>query len=527
MTQKKPRKKKVVKKKEIKTVVVPADTTAKHFKGINNKELKFVAVSDIELSDDNDRSGDDKTFPVLLHSIDMVGILQPVVLKEIIKPTGSQKYRVLAGNRRILAAKVLKLESVPAMIIGSETLISDKTIEIYENVIREDISVIDEANSILKLSKQNISNKAIAVIMGRDVSYIEHRLSLLNLIPEAMNLFLEEAMPIEIAIKISRMDSEFQKRCIDNYSYKPKVIAENNIEIMSSFIRNRKYKQLSSTAFDKKDSNLVKNIPSCIDCPKRTGFNPDLFNDVKGTDYCTDKVCLMKKANKHLSNVLKELDEKKTKYVKISDSWTGGEDVYKEFDYMVVKKGTPKSTLGIIVNGISRGRKKYIKIIKKSDDVQSGMELLEKDKRTSKQKKSDSLAVVREIAIRDKEEILSSVEIVKNLKENIKIKKEDIIDVIAALFYWVEDVEENIFSEIMNIGESKTIKDVSNLYNDTPKLKKYLEQFEERKLLVMMVLMVNSTEGFVSLVKKYSVDVKGIREKNTRIATKEYEEENK
>src|SRR5690606_10717479 len=57
--------------------------------------------------------------------------------------------------------------------------------------------------------------------------------------------------------------------------------------------------RLNAAPFSIKDEKLCHDAGACKTCPKRTGFEPDLFADVEHTDTCTDPVCYQAKVNAH------------------------------------------------------------------------------------------------------------------------------------------------------------------------------------------------------------------------------------
>jgi ParB family transcriptional regulator, chromosome partitioning protein len=74
--------------------------------------------------------------------------------------------------------------------------------------------------------------------------------------------------------------------------------------------------QLASVPFDKQDETLVPAAGSCVNCPKRTGFNKLLFAHVR-KDSCTDPQCYRTKVDAHIAKTM----ETKPELVQISSAW--------------------------------------------------------------------------------------------------------------------------------------------------------------------------------------------------------------
>ena len=119
---------------------------------------------------------DDKKLEELKASIKEKGILQPILIRE--KEEG---FEVVAGERRLRAARALSLEDVPAIIkqvTDQEALV----IALVENIQREGLNPIEEAESFKKLVKDfGYSKEEIAQSVGKDRSTISNLLRLLKL----------------------------------------------------------------------------------------------------------------------------------------------------------------------------------------------------------------------------------------------------------------------------------------------------------------------------------------------------------
>jgi len=121
----------------------------------------------------------------LKESIAERGVLQPVIVR---KKAG--RYELVAGERRLRAAKLAKLETIPVMIkqvSDSEAL----EIALVENLQREDLNPIDEARGYSELIKRfKLTQEELARKIAKDRSTIANVLRLLNL-PEEVKAGLE------------------------------------------------------------------------------------------------------------------------------------------------------------------------------------------------------------------------------------------------------------------------------------------------------------------------------------------------
>jgi len=89
---------------------------------------------------------------------------------------------------------------------------------------------------------------------------------------------------------------------------------------LASWIESNILLQLASAPFDNKDQTLVPEAGSCVNCPKRTGFNKLLFPDVR-KDSCTSPDCFRAKIDASVKKTL----ETKPQLIQISAAWNSRE----------------------------------------------------------------------------------------------------------------------------------------------------------------------------------------------------------
>jgi ParB family chromosome partitioning protein len=122
----------------------------------------------------------------LRQSISEKGVLQPVILRR-----KAGRYELVAGERRLRAARLANLRTIPAVVrqvSDSEAL----EIALIENLQREDLNPLDEARGYRELIKRfKLTQEQLARKLGRDRSTIANALRLLNL-PEDVKRGLEE-----------------------------------------------------------------------------------------------------------------------------------------------------------------------------------------------------------------------------------------------------------------------------------------------------------------------------------------------
>lgn len=140
--------------------------------------LSQVLISDVSPNPEQPRTNFNlENLEELQSSIADNGVLQPI----LIKPMDDGKYQIVAGERRWRASKMLGLAHIPAIVKDIDEV---KTLELalIENVQREDLSALEEAESYKKLMSQyGYTQEALAVVVSKSRSHIGNLLRLLNL----------------------------------------------------------------------------------------------------------------------------------------------------------------------------------------------------------------------------------------------------------------------------------------------------------------------------------------------------------
>ena len=153
-----------------------------------------------------------ESFDWLVHSIETAGVLVPLV----VYPEGA-KYRLVAGHRRLAAAKKLQLATVPVLVREKENA---ATIQIVENLQRENLHPYDEAVAIAQLhTEKKMSYAEIGRALGRSEAWVWDRLRLMFLIQPLRDDFRADRFTLSHAIILARLQDAEQKFIRENVLY--------------------------------------------------------------------------------------------------------------------------------------------------------------------------------------------------------------------------------------------------------------------------------------------------------------------
>lgn len=116
----------------------------------------------------------------LIESIDENGILQPLTVRLL----DNNSYELIAGERRLRAAKKLKLNKVPVYVIDVQEDDEMLKLALIENIQRDNLSSIEEAEGYAILrGKYSLSESDLAKKIGKSRSTIINKLRLIKLPP--------------------------------------------------------------------------------------------------------------------------------------------------------------------------------------------------------------------------------------------------------------------------------------------------------------------------------------------------------
>ena len=151
----------------------------------------------------------------LAESIQAVGVLQPLLIKK-----EGDTYLLIAGERRLRAAKKAGLKEVPVRFVDVDEEEGDR-ISLIENVQREDLNPMEEAEAYETLRKKyKYTQEKIAGLVGKSRPYIANSLRLLKLEPVVKEMLRREELSISqgkllLSVKDGNEQIKQAKRMVD------------------------------------------------------------------------------------------------------------------------------------------------------------------------------------------------------------------------------------------------------------------------------------------------------------------------
>jgi ParB family chromosome partitioning protein len=154
--------------------------------GVTERKLP---IAQIEPNPDQPRQYfEPQALAELAESIKAHGILQPMLVRP--HPQASGRYQIVAGERRYQAARSVGLKEVPVVVWELDDA-QALELALVENVMREDITPLEEARSLQRLIDTfGYSYAKLGERLGKNKAYVDHRVRLLKM-PEEIQTALD------------------------------------------------------------------------------------------------------------------------------------------------------------------------------------------------------------------------------------------------------------------------------------------------------------------------------------------------
>ena len=212
---------------------------------------------------------DEKNLDELTNSIKERGIIQPIIVRK--SENQINKYEIIAGERRWLAAQNAGLHEVPVVVTEANDL---KSLEfaIVENVQRQDLNPIEEAQGYQRLINEfSYDQEKVAKFIGKSRSHVTNCLRLLSLPREVIEL-----------VKVNKISQGHAKILVglQNAYFLARKIIDKSLSVRQTELLVRIFKNKKIPKHTSKDPNLKKLESTIIN---KTGLNVSIKNKKNNT----------------------------------------------------------------------------------------------------------------------------------------------------------------------------------------------------------------------------------------------------
>ena len=171
------------------SALIPSEAT-----GETDSALRVVPISHIKPNAFQPRSHfDEESMSSLAASIREVGLLQPVLVREV--DDEEESYELIAGERRWRAARRAGLQTIPVLVQPDTGDVSSLEQALVENLHREDLNALEEAAAYQQLIDEfGLTHEQVATRMGKGRATVTNTLRLLQLPAGAQRALAERTI---------------------------------------------------------------------------------------------------------------------------------------------------------------------------------------------------------------------------------------------------------------------------------------------------------------------------------------------
>ena len=202
--------------------------------GREDRVLRRIRISEIVRNPNQPRRYfDPEAIATLAESIRQYGVLNPLSVRR----TGNGGYELVAGERRLRAARVAGLTDVPCLLINADGEDSS-VIALVENLQRRDLDFFEEANGFKRLIEQfGLTQEEAARKVGKTQSAVANKLRLLRLSQQNMELIRCNNLTERHARALLRLNDEADRINVTNYIIEHELNVSRTEEYIDEFLK--------------------------------------------------------------------------------------------------------------------------------------------------------------------------------------------------------------------------------------------------------------------------------------------------
>ena len=202
--------------------------------GREDRVLRRIRISEIVRNPNQPRRYfDPEAIATLAESIRQYGVLNPLTVRR----TGNGGYELVAGERRLRAARVAGLTDVPCLLINADGEDSS-VLALVENLQRRDLDFFEEANGFKRLIEQfGLTQEEAARKVGKTQSAVANKLRLLRLSQQNMELIRCNNLTERHARALLRLNDEADRINVTNYIIEHELNVSRTEEYIDEFLK--------------------------------------------------------------------------------------------------------------------------------------------------------------------------------------------------------------------------------------------------------------------------------------------------
>lgn len=190
--------------------------TAKQTADGQRTQLRTIPTAKIDRDPGQPREHfDEAALQELAKSMAKLGQLQPINVRY---NEDTKRFTIIMGERRWRAAQIAGLAQMKAVVMhgvgeGRETF----AMAVAENVGRADMTAVEEAKAFKKLVDAEYTVDEVAELVGKSAAYVQWRIDLLRLCPEAQEALVKNQLPVGLAWYVGKLSNDNQVRFLGRW----------------------------------------------------------------------------------------------------------------------------------------------------------------------------------------------------------------------------------------------------------------------------------------------------------------------
>jgi len=237
----------------------------------NKKERKILMLPVESIQPNPEQPRQDMSYTSLMElsqSIAENGILNPLSISFVEK-----KPMLIAGERRLRAAKIAGLSTVPCIEIKGDRQ-KRALLALIENLQREEMNCFDTAEGIAKLIKiHGLTQEEAAKRLGCAQSTVANRLRLLRIPEEERRILIENGFSERHARALLLLNNELQRRKALEIMVEKKLTVAQTEKMLSQMLEQQRQPKRQITSQIRDIRIFINTINNALDTMKKSGIN--------------------------------------------------------------------------------------------------------------------------------------------------------------------------------------------------------------------------------------------------------------
>lgn len=249
-----------------------------------SRKISFISIDSIIANPMQPRKQfDAKSLAELSDSISRYGILQPLTVRRL-----AHGFELVAGERRLRAAKIAGLTEVPCIIMEIDG-VESSLIALVENLQRRDLDFIEEAEGLARLIElYGMNQEEAARRVGKSQSAVANKLRLLKLSPEILYIIRQANLTERHARALLKLENEADRITVLGNIIKRGLNVARSEEYIDYFISQKNEpntKKSGKATYILKDVRVFLNtVTRGMDIMKQSGIDAQCGRDDTDTD---------------------------------------------------------------------------------------------------------------------------------------------------------------------------------------------------------------------------------------------------